>query len=114
MRCYAANRIPHGPSPLGKPVRGRQDHACRPGLACPSGRIRLVVELPRSTRPGRFPGKEMAMTTSTVTDLAAAPGTGDLRDGAADSAERAALLLCLNKQREHVVGVLEGLAEQAL
>ncbi len=54
------------------------------------------------------------MTTSTVTDLAAAPRTGDLRDGAADSAERAALLLCLSRQREHVLGVLDGLAEQAL
>lgn len=53
------------------------------------------------------------MTASTVTELEAAPGDGDLREAAANSTERAALLLCLSKQREHVLGALEGLPEQA-
>jgi uncharacterized damage-inducible protein DinB len=49
------------------------------------------------------------MTASIVTE----PGRGDPR-AAADSAECAALLLCLNKQREHVLGALQSLPEQAL
>jgi uncharacterized damage-inducible protein DinB len=56
----------------------------------------------------------MAMTTSTVIELEAAPGDGDLRDSAADRTECAALLSCLSKQREHVLGALDGLSEQAL
>jgi uncharacterized damage-inducible protein DinB len=54
------------------------------------------------------------MTASTVAELVTAPGRGDLRGTAADSAECAALLAYLNKQREHVLGALEGLPEQAL
>ena len=57
---------------------------------------------------------EMAMTPSTVTDIDAEPSHGDLRAAAGASAECAALLSCLREQREHVLGALEGLPEQAL
>ncbi len=53
------------------------------------------------------------MTASNITEPAAAPDYGDL-GAAAGSSERAALLLCLSKQREHLLGALEGLPEQAL
>ncbi len=54
------------------------------------------------------------MTASAVIELEAAPDFGDLRDAAADRTECAALLSCLSKQREHVLGALEGLPEQTL
>ncbi len=53
------------------------------------------------------------MTTSNVTEPAAAPDHGNLR-ASAESSERAALLLCLSKQREHLLGALDGLPELAL
>jgi uncharacterized damage-inducible protein DinB len=54
------------------------------------------------------------MNASTVTEFEGAPSYRDLRDAAAEANECAALLLCLSRQREHVLGALEGLPEQAL
>ncbi len=53
------------------------------------------------------------MTAGNVTKPATATDYGDLH-AAAGSSERAVLLRCLSKQREHLLGALEGLPEQAL